>query len=120
MPQYIKYSPEYILHRSGITAADSTFTSYDHGVNTSYYKKANIQVVPSGGANPTVNVMWWCESASKFINEHVAIEKAGIGANTPFEFTVDCLRRTMFVAVSAISTGSVDILVSGADLAHPE
>jgi hypothetical protein len=120
MPQFIKYSPNYVLHRDGITTVDSSFDNYDRGINTSYHNKANIQVIPSGGANPTVEVMWWSETADSFISEHTALEKAGIGVNTPFEFSVDCLRRTMFVAITALTAGTVDILVSGADPSHPE
>lgn len=119
MPQSIQKSPTYVLHRE-TAAVDSSVNSYDHGINTSYYAKANIQVVPSGGANPNVEVLWWSDEASKFISEHVALAKAGVGANTPFEFTVDCLSRVMFVSVTAIAAGSVKIFVSGAGLNHPE
>lgn len=120
MPQSIQKSPEYVLHRDGVSSADSTVNSYNHGINTSHYDKANIQVVPSGGANPNVEVLWWSEEASKFISEHTAIAKNGVGANTPFEFTVDCLSRVMFVSVTTIAAGSVKIFVSGAGLNHPE
>lgn len=120
MPQSIQKSPTYVLHRDGVTSADSTVNSYVHGVNTSHYDKANVQVVPIGGANPNVEVLWWSDEADKFISEHVALAKAGVGANTPFEFTVECHSRVMFVAVTAIAAGSVKIFVSGAGLSHPE
>lgn len=119
MPQSIKKSPSYSLHRE-TTAVDSAFDVYDYGINTSHYEKANIQVVPSGGANPNVEVLWWSDEASKFIQEHTQIAKSGVGANTPFEFTVDCHSRIMFVSITAIAAGSVKVFVSGAVSNHPQ
>jgi hypothetical protein len=119
MPKSIKRSPNYALYRDGVDATDSDFTDVDLGINTSYFKTALVQVVPSGGADPTVEVMWWSEEAESFVKEHVALTKAGIGANTPFEFSVSCYSRIMFVAVT-ITAGSVKILVAGAEINHPE
>jgi hypothetical protein len=74
-----------------------------------------VQVVPSGGANPSVAVFWWSEEAEKFVQEHVALAKAGVGVNAPYEFTVESRGRIMFVAVTAIAAGTVDVYVSGFD-----
>jgi hypothetical protein len=113
--QYIKRAPNYTQHRKGITTPDAVLTNVDLGVNTEHFDKAHIQVVPSGGANPTVKVYWWSDAASKFIQEHTEISKAGVGVNTPFEFTVDCLGRKMLVAVTVIAAGTTDVYVAGAN-----
>lgn len=122
MPQFVKKSPEYVKHRSGIIDATTTPpTSVDAGINMSYFEKALIQVVPSGGANPTVQVYWWSDAAGKFVQEHTPITKAGVGINTSYEFTVDCHSRIMHVGITLMpAAGSVDVYVSGAVLQHPE
>ena len=107
-------APEYALHRSARTAADSLpETLRPHGINMSSYTNAHIQVVPSGGANPDVAVLWWSEAAGEFVQEHTPITRAGVGVDTPYEFDVDARGRIMFVAITAIVAGSVDVHVSG-------
>ena len=110
-------SPNYRVYRTGVAAAEIpaaiAAVSKDSGINMSMYEYANVQVLPSAGANPSVEVYWWSEKAGKFIKEHTAIAKAGIGANVPYEFTVQCLGRIMYVAVTAIAAGSTDICVAG-------
>ena len=122
MPISTKKSPEYVLYRDGLTGVDAAPALADeaNSVNTSHYKYTNIQVIPSGGANPDVEVRWWSEEAGVFIKEHTAITKVGIGANTPFEFTVNSLSRKMMVVVTTLAAGSVKILISGAELLHPQ
>lgn len=107
-------APDYALHRSGVTVVDgASITNRKSGINMASDAQAHIQVVPSGGANPDVAVLWWSEVAGKFIAEHTAIAKVGIGANTSYEFTVDARGRIMFVSVTTLAAGSVEIAVSG-------
>ena len=116
-----KKAPDYALHRDAVAAVDVIANvKQGSGINCANYQYANIQVVPSGGANPNVAVYWWSEQAMKFVQEHTPIAKAGVGVNTPFEFTVECNGRKMFVAVTAITAGACDVLVSGFGLDHPE
>jgi hypothetical protein len=97
-----------------VTAADgATITDRKVGCNTSGFTHAHVQVVPSGGANPTAEILWWSEEAGQFVSEHVAISKAGVGADTPFEFTVDCQGRILFVKLTSISAGSVEVMIAG-------
>lgn len=79
------------------------------------YQFANVQVIPSGGANPNLEIMWWSEAANQFIQEHTPLTKAGVGIDTPFEFTVECFGRNMFVAVTTLAAGKAEIYVSGFD-----
>jgi len=107
-------APDYALHREGVTVVDvMANVSKKNGCNAHQYKYVHIQVVPSGGANPDVAGWWWSGGASAFIQEHSPIALAGIGADTPYEFTVEPKGRIFFVQITAIASGSVDVLVSG-------
>lgn len=117
MAQNAQLAPKYQLYRDAVTAVDSLPVSdQKQGINMSGYKQAHVQIIPSGGANPTVAVLWWSEAAGKFIQEHVPITKTGVGANTPYEFTVDARGRIMFVAFTTLASGSCQVAVAGFDL----
>lgn len=106
-------APDYSLYREGVSAADvMANVKKQHGCNGAMYRYAHIQVVPAAGINPNVAVWWWSEKAQKFVQEHTPIAKAGVGAGTPYEFTIEPMGRIFFVQV-ALTTGAVDILVSG-------
>lgn len=110
-----KQAPEYARHRTGVTALDGAAAIADRGrgINMAHQTHAHIQVVPSGAANPTIEVLWWSEEASQFIPEHTPLVKAGVGVAKPYEFTVEARGRILFVKVTAGAVGSVEILVSG-------
>lgn len=107
-------APDYVLHRNAITTADTLpETNSKKCMNMSSYEYAHIQVVPAAGVNPNVAVLWWSEAAGKFVQEHTAITKAGVGAGVGYEFTVEPCGRKMFVAITAVSGGAVSVYVSG-------
>lgn len=109
-----KLAPDYALHRSEVAAADTLPEAIRaHGINMASYSHAHIQVVPSGGANPSVGVQWWSEAAGEFVQEQAPIAKAGVGVDTPYEFTVECRGRIMLVPITAIAAGAVDVHVAG-------
>lgn len=106
-------APKYNFIRS-VTAVDVPANlTRKHGVNAGMYRFAHVQVIPSGGGNPTVEIMWWSEAAAKFVKEHVALVKAGIGVNTPFEFSIEPRGRIFAVVVTVLAAGQADIYVSG-------
>jgi hypothetical protein len=116
-------APKYALHREVAAVDTLPETVKAHGINMSGYEYAHIQVVPIGGANPNVQVQWWYQNAAgvgKFIQEHTAIAKTGAGANTPFEFSVECRGRIMFVAFTALAAGTAKAFVSGFNRVQPE
>lgn len=114
MPACVQMAPKYQLYRKAITANDTLpVTDIKAGVNFGEYEKAHIQVLPSGGANPTLAVLWWSEAAGRFVAENPALTKAGAGVDTPYEFTIDARGRIGYIAMTTIVAGSVDILVSG-------
>ncbi len=115
MPVSIDKSPNYTLYRDGLTAVDSVFNKIDKGIHTSHYQTALIQVVPAGGADPTVEVRWWSEDASLFVKAHTALTRAGIGADIPYEFEISSQGRIMMVAVNVLAAGSVKIYVCGSE-----
>lgn len=107
-------APDYALYRGAIATADvMTNVVKKHGCNAYMYNYAHIQVVPAGGANPNVAVWWWSDKANAFVQEHTPIAKAGVGADTPYEFTIEPKGRIFFVQVAVIAAGNVDVLVSG-------
>ena len=110
-----KRAPEYVLYRdvNVVDSADSTVKA--HGMNMAGFRFANIQVVPDAGQNPTTEVMFWSEEADKFIKEHVALIKTGIGSATPYEFSVDANGRIFWVK-QTVGTGK--IFVSGWEEEH--
>jgi hypothetical protein len=110
----ITAAPEYALVRDEIIADDVIATEVkEHGIQTATYAKAHVQINPSGGANPTATVYWWSEAFGKWVQEHTPLVFAGVGANTAYEFTVECQERLMFVAVTSVGVGAVGIAVSG-------
>jgi len=107
-------APRYARHRSGATGVDAaTITDRKVGINMTEYTHAHIQVIPSGGANPTVEILWWSEAAGRFIEDHTLNSKGAKGINVPFELTVDCRGRIMFVRFDALAAGSCEVMVSG-------
>ena len=108
-------SPTYSIHREGVDAIDADISVFTkrHGCNATMYKYAHVQVIPYDIAEPAVEVMWWSDQADSFIQEHTALAKASVSAGTPYEFTIEPQGRIFFVKVTAIVTGSVDIMVSG-------
>lgn len=114
MAQSVQLAPLYQQYRKAVAAVDTLpVTDVKEACNAGQHEDVHVQVFPAGGANPTVAVLWWSEAAGKFIQEHVAISKAGVGANTPFEFTIQAKGRMFFVAVTTLAAGTVDIYVSG-------
>lgn len=113
-------APEYAIHREDISAVEAVanFVKGD-AINMANYKYAHIQVLPTptSDANPTVTVYWWSEALSKFVQENPTLTRAGVGANIPYEFTVECKGRRMLVLVTTLALGSVDaITVSGFEI----
>lgn len=111
----IALAPKYSLHRNAAAADVGPFATKAHGVNADGYEWAHIQVVPGAGVDPTATVYWWSVEAAKFIQEHTPIAKAGVGASTPYEFTIEPRGRLFFVSLS----GAGKVFVSGFDRKHP-
>lgn len=108
-----KSAPSYALHREDVSVADvmSAITK-KQGCNASTYTYAHVQVVPDTGVNPNVAVWWWSDNAGAFIQEHTPIEYTGVGAGTPYEFTIEPRGRIFFVQIAS-TAGNVNVLVSG-------
>lgn len=107
-------APDFALHRI-VTANDSLpVDEKKNGMLMQDYQHAVVQVVPSGGDNPVVSVLFWSEEADEFVPEHTALDYAAKGANTPWQIEVACYGRSMLVAVTAGSgAGETKIYVSG-------
>jgi hypothetical protein len=112
----IASSQEWNLHRQNVDAAESlpSTATKAQGMNMYGYDDAIIEVLPSGTANPTITVLFWSERASAYVREHTNLQFAGVGADVPFHVRVPCRGRRMFVAVTTLAGGAVDIAVAGA------
>jgi len=109
-------APDYALHRYVAEAPDTPpEINKAHGVNMAGHRFANIQIVPSDGANPDIKVRFWSEEASRFIDKHTALAYAGKGVNVPWELDVDVYGRIIFVTVvGGVAAGQkVHIFVGG-------
>jgi len=110
-------SPDYAEHRIDVAAADTIASvAKASGMNMSGYEHAHVVVVPRAGANPNVQVYWWCEPANAWIRDHTALAFAGVGVDTSYTFTVQCRGRRMFIAVTGGTlTGDdrVNVYVAG-------
>jgi hypothetical protein len=94
--------PDYALHRIVKEANDgATISEHGWAMNAATFKQVAIQVVPSGTANPSIEVLFWSVEAAKFISAHVPIVYAGKGADVPYEAVVDAQGREIFVTVTA-------------------
>lgn len=118
-----RQSPYYNQHRE-VSVAHDTLPEIvkAHGINMSSYRYGMVQVVPSGDADPEVEVFWWSEAAVKYVVNNPPLTYAGVGPNMPYEFTIETLGRIMFVAVvSGNNAGSnlTQIFVSG-DVLRPQ
>lgn len=114
-------APEYSLHRT-VSAVDNLVsapvTDVHKGINMGGYGKAHIQVVPHTADNPTAEVFVWSGEAGKFISLNPAIAKTGLGNGVPYEFTVECMGRIMYVALTANVTNPAKVFVSGYEMQH--
>lgn len=107
-------APEYALYRE-VGAVDVMANIVKrHGCNAGMYANVHVQVIPDAGVNPNVAVWWWSDTADTFIQEHTPLAYAGVGAGTPYEFTIPSKGRIFFVQVTA-TTGDLKIAVSGFD-----
>jgi len=107
-------APEFNLHRVVVADDVADITEKAQGMNMKGYKRAVIQAVPSGGANPTLKVLSWSDEAGKFISTGATTYGAA-GANTPSQFALDVDSCIILVAVTAgTGGGSTKILVAGA------
>jgi hypothetical protein len=111
-------APDYSLYREAVAAADSgPYSTKEHGINMGDYRFANIQVLPAGTATPTIRVMFWSDKLGQFIRANPDLTVTG-ALGIPFEYTVECRGRIMFVELTGTLTGGVDVLVSGYSIDH--
>ena len=111
------HAPDYALHRYLAEANDpASETVKAHGMNMHGFQNAHIQVVPdTGNPDPSIKVRFWSEAAGKFLDDHSALAFGGKGAGVPYDITVACNGRVMFVTIVAgMAAGKVcRVYVSG-------
>jgi hypothetical protein len=107
------------LYRTVVANDVLPVTDKKQGLNCGQYNRLSVEVIPSGGDNPTVAVLIWSEEAGAFIALNPAFTKAGVGVDTPYAFTFDCDGRIVFIAVTAGGgAGETKIATSGFDMSE--
>lgn len=113
-------APTFTKHRLVKVNPDAgDITKQSRGMNMHGFKVAHVKVIPSAGITPTVTILFWSETAGKFIQEQTSIVKAGPGAGLAFEFSFEVQGRVIFAFVTGtIGVGKqVEVEVAGgADL----
>lgn len=106
-----KDTPAFSLHRE-VTAADSSIpTDLRFGIKGDGRRFLNLEVIPTGGANAAIEVLFWSEEASTFISQHTPLTFAGVGADTPYAVSVDLKGRSAWVEVTSIGGGGGEVKV---------
>lgn len=108
-------APLFVDHRKGLTATDTlSGVSQKKGMNFTGHEFAHFTVIPTGGANPDVAVAVWDGERWVGLTEAEA-SQSGVGADTPYGFTVRAAGRRLLVYVTAIAGGELDVKASGWD-----
>jgi hypothetical protein len=114
MSQSVSDTPLYSIHRSGVTVIDAAVPTVETaGSNFSGFDTACFQIVASGGANPTIEVMEWCEAAEKFVSQNPKVTAAGLGVNTTYSIATPAHGRKLWISVTTIVGGAVTIYAAG-------
>ncbi len=111
-------APDYILYRQTIDKDTGDITDKRLGLNCSNYQYANIQIVPNGTSNPTINILFWSEALGMFVEANPEVSRSGAGPGIGYEFSFECYGRIIFAYVVA-GIGGCDIYASGFNLRHP-
>lgn len=112
-------APTYGLHRLVEDAPDTPpQATKTAGINMAGYEWAHIQVVPQEGTEtPDIQVQFWSEEAAAYIDplDLLKFEHPSV-AGTPYEVTVQCAGRWMYVLVTAgvAAAEAVRVFVAGA------
>lgn len=110
----VHIAPKYTILRDAVNAVDiSNPTSLTAGLNFAGYDKALFQVIPSGGANPSIEVLSWSEDAGVFISENPLFTASGLGVNIPYGFTMSAYGRVLWVKITTLAAGLVNVLAAG-------
>jgi hypothetical protein len=111
-------TPKFTLWRDNITAVETIGAlsgSLNGGLNFSGFDRAAFMVYPSGGAQPTIDVVVWDPLTQSWVAPLPASDYTftAPAPDTPFTFTVPAYGRGLYAFVSALAGGSVDIAAAG-------
>ena len=120
MAQSLQRAPQMTLWKEGLAAAEALPLAQPQtaGINCGNYNKILVNVIPSGGANPTITALVWSDKANAFIQMVPAATFAGPGANTPFSFVFEAQGRIVYLAVTTLAAGAVAIEAALHDMNH--
>lgn len=108
----VKESPDYELVKT-VTADESTPPSeLKKGMNFQGYDVAFVQIIPSGGSTPSVELLTWCPSQDTFIPVNPTATWTAPAAGAAFEFTFSPYGRSVWVRVTGVGAGSVEVWAS--------
>ena len=123
-------APDWQLNRIVSAQDAAVFTDRSKGCNFGHYGKGRFKVEvytdktltsqAATASNPNVEVQRWSESAGKFVQEHVPVQKTGVGAGLGYTFEVDASGGILICKVTNAPSGSevIAIFAQGYDLDH--
>lgn len=114
MAQSLQRAPQMTLWKEGLAAAESLPLAQPQkaGINCGSYNKILVNVIPAGGANPTITMLVWSDKAGAFIQTIPAATFAAPGADTPYSFEFTAEGRIVYPAVTTLAAGEVAIEAS--------
>lgn len=116
MPKAIGQVPQFQVHRT-VTADDGaapTITDINLGSRADGYEKCVVNAVPSGTANPVMEVLFWSDAAGRFIPTNPATSLPAAGADVAQSLVFDVIGRIFIViVVSGTGAGSTIIEIAG-------
>jgi len=108
----VKEAPEYQHIKTVVSADESTPPSeLKKGVNFKGYDIGIIQIIPSAGSTPTVELLAWCPSQDTFIPVEPAATWTAPAAGEAFEFTFSPYGRSVWLRVTNVGGGSETVEV---------
>lgn len=111
----VKNSPENSLFGTfdAVEAISAIPEFSTKGLNFGSYDIGIFVVTPSGGANPTIEIVAWDPLGEQWISANPKAEFAGLGADIPFTFAVPAYGRILYPRVAVLAAGSVSISACG-------
>jgi len=112
-------APDSKLYRTAKANDAGPFNDKKQGLNCGHYENLHLEILPSGGDNPVIEVLYWSEEAGLFIGENPAAPYAARGANVPWTVAVPVRGRHVMVVVnSGGGVGETKIATSGYGIDH--
>jgi hypothetical protein len=73
------------------------------------FEKAIVRVIPGVASDPTIDILFWSESDTKFVAANPALQAVGLGVGVAYDYLVEVHGRIIFVYVTGTFDAADDI-----------